>query len=423
MTEIILDMDDAARCVVNLFRSAKTTIFYSSFVCVTDHNLPGTTTTMHQLTTEAVERGVSVHMFFNPSTQYGNVPMDELNLDPRVRIRSVTGNGVIPEPINKIFGDSFSNHHQKFLIVDGKVMMIGGVGVHPCRAGWLTLNTEPVPYYWHEIGVVTQCTPGVMQWVQNMWGNQFEDPPMPLMVANTEHTQTLDLIRTAKSCVHMEAQLCISTNSTANQVLRTVANRLKVAYETKGDTFRFIMLVNTHQPDEHPVISSVTNATLHWSRRMLMKQAIDMGVSPMFVKERVFLGTLEYKSIHIKVHSNMLIQDGHTMIRTSSNLSDRSLSAHPCDNELGVMVHGEQVAIAQQQLWKRYFMLDPNSEHMTPGKAFRYMRDETGIVRCVKYRSDGDTTFTPDFIVDAVMCAIHSLPYFGGKQVISWSTK
>jgi phosphatidylserine/phosphatidylglycerophosphate/cardiolipin synthase-like enzyme len=375
---------------------------------------------MNTLTSEAAERGVEVNLFFNPSLQYGNTSIEHMDIHPMVNIATVSGSGSIPYPFNQVFGDSYTNHHQKFLLVDDEVLMVGGVGVHPCRAGWLVLNTETSPYYWHEVGVVVPCTPHVSEWVRAMWTNRFMPLPPPLVSGDTEHLTMLKLIETAKACIHMEAQLCISTDTTMNQVLSTVVKRLIRASRTPGDRFRFMMLVNTHQPDEHMLVSSVTTSSLHWSRRMLMSQARKAGLSPLFIRERVFIGTLEHKGVHIKVHSNLIIQDGHTMIRTSSNLTDRSLSVRPCDNELGIFITGSAVAVAQQALWKRYFMRD--CPDMYPSEAFRLMVAETGLVRAVNYHSWCDTTFIPDVVVDFVMRTLHKTPFFGGKENITWET-
>ena len=420
---ILTDMVQCAAKMVDLFTQATTSIYYSAFVCQMDVGLPGLPhITMKHLTSHAVQRGVTVRMFFNPSTQYGNGSLATLDVDPRVQLRAVSGDGAVPEPFNYIFGDSYSNHHQKFLVVDDTHVMVGGVGVHPCRAGWLVLNSEqPEPYYWHEVGVVTACNPQISTWLNKLWNNEFTLPPLPLVSAATEHLTTLKLIETARSCIHLEAQLCISTDTTSNRILSTVVDRLHKAYTTKGDRFYFIMLVNTHQPDEHALVSAAATGTLHWSRRRMLERAAKLGISPLFLKERMFMGTLEHNGTHIKVHSNLIIQDGHTMIRTSSNITDRSLSTNPCDNEVGVVVHGDSVARAQQQLWKMYLGMDPTARHLMPHEALRRMRDETGVVKCVKYNAL-DTTLIPDEVVDFIMKNLHKLPYFGGVKPITWSS-
>jgi phosphatidylserine/phosphatidylglycerophosphate/cardiolipin synthase-like enzyme len=422
MSSLLLDMHACAARMVELISSSRSTIYYSSFVCQLNVSLPGQPegTTMSRLLHDATARGVKIRMFFNPSEQYGN-SLEELGDMAGVEVCLVKSDGYIPVPFDTVFGERYTNHHQKFLLVDDATIMVGGVGVHPCRAGWLELNTEePDPYYWHEVGVVMPCPPEMARWVHAMWEGVYGPPPFPFVAGEEEHQATLRLIREAKSCIHMEAQLCISTNRTHNRVLDTVVDRVVRAYHTPGDSFCFMMLVNTHQPDEHVVVSAMTTATLHWSRRMMMANAAAQGVPDAFMRERVFIGTLEHNGTHIKVHTNLIIQDGHTMLRTSSNLTDRSLSPHPCDNELGVVVHGPEVAAAQQELWSRYFMQPTTT--WWPRSAFRLMVRETGLVRAVRYHKVHDTAFLPDVVVDFFMGAIHSLPYFGGKTPVTWSS-
>ena len=423
MSEILLDMDACAARMVQLLASSRTSIYYSSFVCQMHVTLPGQPkgTTMSRLIGEATARGVKVHMFINPSEQYGN-SLEELRGMVGVEVCLVHSDGYIPHPFNFLFGERYTNHHQKFMVVDDATIMVGGVGVHPCRAGWMVLHTEkPKPYYWHEVGIVTACPPEMVAWVHAMWGGTFTPPPFPFVAGEEEHQLMLRMIREAKTCIHMEAQLCISTNSTQNRVLGAVMERVVRAYKTPGDSFCFMLLVNTHQPDEHPLVSAATTATLHWSRRMLMAQAEAQGVPDAFMRERVFIGTLEHDGTHIKVHTNLMIQDGHTMLRTSSNLTDRSLSTHPCDNELGVVVTGMDVANAQQALWARYFNQPGNA--WWPRSAFRLMQKETGVVRTVRYHKVHDTTFLPNVVVDFFMSKLHALPYFGGKTFITWSSQ
>jgi len=423
MPDILLDMNECAARMVELMRSATQTIHYSSFVCKLDAPLPGQPphVTMGHLVREAVARGVSVNMFLNPSEHYGNSMEDFKRLEG-VHMALVNSNGYIPPPFNTLFGERYTNHHQKFLVTDETTIMVGGVGVHPCRAGWMVLNTEqPQPYYWHEVGVVTACTPDMATYITNMWNGAYTRPPFPLVAAEEEHQLTLRMIREAATCIHMEAQLCISTTTTHKRVLETVVERVATAFHTPGDTFCFMLLVNTHQPDEHPVVSGATTSSLHWSRRMMRGAARDRGVPDSFMRERVFIGTLEKEATHIKVHSNLIIQDGHTMLRSSSNLTDRSLSPSPCDNELGVVVSGPDVALAQQKLWARYFEM-PTGGPWWPRTAFRLMTDETGVVQAVRYHKVHDTTFVPDMVVDMVMRALHTLPYFGAQKSIEWST-
>ena len=423
-TDVLIDMDECAARMVSMLQNAVHSVYYSAFVCQLDLSLPGQPpgTTINTLTSQAADRGVRVHLLFNNSTQYGNKSLDELGADPRVQVRGVVGDGDIPFPFNKVFGETYSNHHQKFLMIDDSYMMVGGVGVDPSRRGWLVPNGESPPYYWHEVGVFTPCSPAMSAWVKTQWGGVFQPPPSPLVSSVGEHVTTLRLIDDAKTCIHMEAQLCISTGSTENQVLSRVVRRLARAYYATNDPFRFMLLVNTHQPDEHMVVSTITTVTLDWSVRMMFDSAEKMGVPASFLSERVFVGTLEHNNTHIKVHSNLIIQDGHTMIRSSSNLTDRSLSSHPCDNELGIVIRDDQVvSLTQQRLWQRYLDL-PMDTFINPIQAHDLMCKQVGVVRAIE-NFQPHSRFTPTGVVDACMRVLHDLPYFGGKKFINWKSQ
>lgn len=418
MTHVLIDMTECAVRMVSMMGAATKSIYYSAFVCHLDHALPGhPDITMRALVTHAVNRGVHVHMLLNNSTQYGNTPLDELGLDPRVHVRGVSGDGDIPFPFNQLFGQTYTNHHQKYLMIDDSFVLVGGVGVDPSRQGWLIPNTQqPESYYWHEVGVLTPCTTAMTAWLKAQWEGDFRLPPSPFVAGVTEHLTTLRLIDEAKTCIHMEAQLCISTDSTENQVLGGAMKRVARAFHTPNDPFRFIFLVNNQQPDEHMFISAVALAALNWSVQAMIRCAETMGVPVSFLHERVCVGILEHNNTHIKVHSNIVIQDGHTMLRSSSNLTDRSLNNTPCDNELGVVVMGDAVSVAQQRLWQRYFML-PDDMLIGPVQAHKLMSEGAGVVRVIPLTPPEHVNFT---LFDACMRTLHKLPYFGSKKFINW---
>ena len=105
--EVLIDMRQCAGRMIELFTTAQTSIYYSSFVCQMHVELPGFPhITMRKLTSDAVKRGVSVKMLFNPSTQYGNEDLDNLDVDPGVEVKSITGDGEIPAPLSSVFGTS-----------------------------------------------------------------------------------------------------------------------------------------------------------------------------------------------------------------------------------------------------------------------------------------------------------------------------
>lgn len=411
-------MDACAQKVQQMMNGAITSIYYSAFVCQFDHPLPGLGgITFRNLFTAAAARGVRVHLFMNPSQQYGNQPPGPLPVG--VEIRTVHGSGEVPQPFALSFGPTYSHHHQKFLLIDDGEVMLGGVEIHPCRAGWLRLNGEPDPYFWHEVGVAVPTKPDFAQWVHAQWEGVFLPPPFPFLNADAEDATLCRLIREAVDCVHMEAQLCISSEHTANGVVRALAERVQRSWFMQ-DAFKFMLLVNEMQPDEHPVVSAAVAGMLTWSLGSLYHMVEKAGVPPSFFDAHVAVGKVEYADTHVKVHSNLLIADGRTLVRSSSNLTDRSLSLAPCDNELGVLVSGPIVASTQQVLWHRLFQTVPD-HFITPSQAFDLFRTNAGVVRLLS--SDRFCSNIHHQMRDVVFSTCHRLDPFGGKALIQWSVQ
>jgi phosphatidylserine/phosphatidylglycerophosphate/cardiolipin synthase-like enzyme len=160
-----------------------------------------------------------------------------------------------------------------------------------------------------------------------------------------------------------------------------------------------------------------------------------LGVSPDFVAQRVFVGYMAepdgpfltpYGPInggrHIQVNSNIVLQDGHTLLRSSSNMTDRSLSALPCNTELGILIRSNHIANFQQKLWRRYFMIPDNNTEIvfTPEDAMANMVNEQGVVRRVVTAYNNKST-TIDKVSDVAMSLLHQLPVYGNKRKIHWT--
>lgn len=405
-------------------RSATKTIYYSTFLCNATHQLPGheECVTVQALFTDAVARNVEVFILYNPETHYGNLAPEKFiaQFPEGVRVRAVYGSGTL-NPVSRLVSGNqrYSNHHQKYLCVDGTRMLVTGCDIDPDRAGWLQKNRNG--YYWHELLVSVPCSPEMYTYVQRNFESICEPPP-PLTCGKTEHDLMVCMIKNAKHFVHMEAQICVSTESTQNRILTALADRLAQSYKNQAaDRFFCFFLTNLRQVDESKVIDWMMRQDVYWSRRHLRSACQLRGVPWSFVIDRVLMGTLQAKDgIHVKVHSNMVIADGRTLLRTSSNLSDRSMSSLPCDTELGIVVRGPVVAQFQRQLFERY--LGTNSH--SPWAFFKAVREQTHdtcLVSCVALsESDNEKTVIPDTIVNSVMAAAHTPKLYGGREKITW---
>jgi len=407
-------------------RAAQSTIYYSTFLCNPDHQLTGQPegVTITTLFTDAANRGVQIFILFNPETRYGNLkPADFLAKFPAgVRLRAVHGSGKL-HPISKLISknEKYSNHHQKYMCVDGTRMLVTGCDIDPDRAGWLTLN--PSGYYWHEFLMSVPCTPDMYSYVQR----NFEaicDPPPPLTMGKSEHDLMVGMIRGAKHFIHLESQICSTADSTKNNIFGALAERLAQAHKNpSSDRFFCFMLTNLRQVDESKTVDWMMRQDVLWSRRYLRQACKALDTPWTFVLDRVFMGTLQVGDIHVKVHSNILIQDGRALLRTSSNLSDRSMSNRPCDTELGIVINNPHVVSQfQQKLFTRYLGGETPRSPWAFFKAVREQKSDTYLPKPIRLSvgGNGDKTRVPDKMVNLLMDAIHKPKVFGGKELIVW---
>jgi phosphatidylserine/phosphatidylglycerophosphate/cardiolipin synthase-like enzyme len=422
MIRLCADGVESATELMRLFDSATQFVYFSSFLCDLKQPLAGSNRTLLSLFRELSTRRVAMYILYNAETAYCNLPLAEFRqkLPPGAQVRAVQGDGKLPAAAKYVCNNKhYSNHHQKYVCVDGRRFMLGGIDVDSQRTGWLQFGVQN--YSWHETSVSVPCTPAMLSFAQNNFFHEVQrSAPFPLVSGGvTEHRLITHLIDSARSCIHMESQVCISAASTDNGVLTAVCARLHRAFQNQNtDRFHFMLLTNEYQIDESPIISWTSGKQLHWSIGHLRAELGRLGITASFIRQRVFIGTMREpgkRGRHIKVHSNMLLQDGHTMLRSSSNFTDRSLSLFPCDNELGILVRGEVVALFQQKIWRRYFGVADQRVVFTPEEAVLHMRREQGVIsRFVAL------PFTLPRTFNTIMALLHSIVFFGGKKKINW---
>jgi phosphatidylserine/phosphatidylglycerophosphate/cardiolipin synthase-like enzyme len=410
---VLTDPVAYSRQLVHMLSKAEKEVYYSSFVASLDIVLPGCDVTLFELLDRLGQRGVALNMLVNPELSYGNLSVEELAQRlPHATIKPVYGSGTLPLAAALVVTNTrYSNHHQKYVCVDGHTFMLGGTDVSVERSPWLVPNKDG--YVWHEVAVVMRCTPAMHRFCALNFQQIVDNPPFPLTKGYSEYMVVLRLIASARSTVHMEAQTCISTGNTENGVLRAVVHRVLQAV-TEGKPFYFMLLTNLEQRDEARVVSWVAQHQLYASLKHMVAEAERVGLSEAVLWEHVVVASLEHEGVHVKVHSNLLIVDGQRMLRSSSNFTDRSWSSKPSDNELGVVLSGEVVAATQQRLWRQYFMVPPHVRTLfMPQQAFHYMCHNTGLIRRV-------VQWPSSVLTDAVVKAVDG-PWFGGKKAVSWT--
>ena len=380
--EFLPDFVACRASIVKLMRAARTTIFYSTFLC--DFNEPltddgTTTTTFLTLVDECVSRGVRVHILMNPVVDYGqqspaplfakyaqtqNEGPQVLMLRPTapaafVDVRCVVGS-LGPNWLTRHFSRNtkYSYHHQKYLCMDGERMMVTGCDINSERAGWLQRNR--LNYFWHEVSVVVPCTPAMHRFcVRNHGGGVNTPPPPPLTTGVDEHDELYYRIMGAKHSVHIENQILITFGEgQRNKIGKAIMQRISNAV-LHGDTFHVVILTNTRQDDEPSrLVHFYCRTMVMWSMQSAYALGARYGLTAREVRAHLFIGRLECAGTLIKVHSNIVFVDSEWALRSSSNLSDRSWSPLPCDTELGVVVQGACVREFQQLLFHRYVTAD-----------------------------------------------------------------
>lgn len=367
------DFDECKRAIVQLLRSARTSIYYSTFLCDFSQDLtvdgdPDETEkpTIATLIAAAVKRGVRVHVLYNPVVDYGTATAQEVRRQlPRGVELACSVSDMGPSVFTRCVSNNskYAFHHQKYLCVDEETIMVTGCDVNTERAGWLRANH--FGYFWHELGVVAPCSPSMFRWIRSNHAaapvkrhyDQFIDsPPFPLVAGGwREENAMVNLILNAQKSVQLENQILISGGSLQhNRICTALVTRIAAAHR-RGEQFHVLLLTNAAQQDEPSQVTRWYCAlSIQWSLEQLEVCAASLGMTRRDLARHVIVGRLAKDGVLIKVHSNILIVDGWYALRSSSNLADRSLSARPNDTELGLLFAGPRVAQLQQDLFNMY---------------------------------------------------------------------
>ena len=371
--QVLTDFEQCQHSIIRLLKTAKSTIYYSTFLCDFDHKMEdsmGEKVTMMELIHDAARRNVEVHLLYNPISDYGTSNVEDLcnRLPQNVIIHSSVSDhepGAITKHLSN--NSKYAFHHQKYICIDGNVpnegkIMVTGCDVNSERGGWLEKNR--LGYFWHELGVVANCPKETFEYIASqhnvltkyMFDDAMVPAPFPLVNGGwIEENLMVEMITTAKYSIQLENQIFISGgNWQENRIAQAIVHRICRGLED-GDDFHALVLTNAAQQDEPSFFTrKYCEISLTYTIGGMEALALSRGFTLDQFYSRIFIGRLEHNGILVKVHSNILIQDGHRAIRTSSNLADRSLSHRPCDTELGIMIEGRVVAHLQTDLLEMY---------------------------------------------------------------------
>lgn len=415
------DVEETHRAMVWLLRNARKAVVYSVFICDLDNTFTGFDgLTLGALLHETCARGVHVTMLYNPSTSYGNLPLNLFRKKLPKRnftLHTCEGSGSI-FPMFKYLNahSTFSYHHQKFLASDAHKgwALVTGSDFDTDRKPWLQMNSNN--YFWHEFGVLTPLNTRMRKFLYKQV-NRIRSPCLPFVNGEREHSLWRYLIRNARSYLHIEHQMIISTDTTHNKVAYELVHRIGRAVREGDQDFRVIMLVNYMHPDEGNLFNTYLRMCLMWSKKRMERLAEKMGIQDSLY-DHLRLGYLQHEDVAIKIHSNVLIQDGEKCLRSSSNLSDRSLSKRPADTELGIVVtDARSIARLQQNLWNKY--LNTSGVQYTAVQVGDALRKQEGCLR------DGNVTQIEIDVMSIpfLLQFLNENKVFGGKEHIYWKVK
>jgi hypothetical protein len=261
------------------------------------------------------------------------------------------------------------------------------------------------------------------------------------------------LIRSAKTSLHIEQQMFVSNDRTWNRVARTLVERVVRAVREHAP-FSVVLLTNAYNDDEGAVLQTALYMLLRWSVGWMEEYAVTQGISRSQLYEHLFVGYLEcprgtpgtapHAHAHVKLHSNIVIADSRRAVRSSSNMTDRSLSDKPCDTELSMLItDARAIRGLQNKLWARYLATDVQTSAMrdvpvhsigTPithdagdtetvpdmHRVFKACRSGTGLVRPLSAARFTGTNMLPKSVLAVMMRALHRDASFGAREKIKW---
>lgn len=344
---ITIGCDNIYEQIEDSLKSARQTIIYSFFVCDFDKPFGRLRKNMKQHFTDARKRGVKITILSPTVKEYGNqmsIDIKELGdiymVDPRQEL-----------PWNiKLFCDTISHHHQKYLLSDDTII-ISGTDINDERTQYPQPNSAG--YYWHEISIKLKASNNIKKWLSppNFSINKKEIFPF-VTGGEPEENVMVNMILESQHSIHIEHQIFSTGCFTENKIGIALEQRLIRAFNDKNDPFVAIVITNKVQNDEPRILTRLyAKMTTINSIASLFTRLTNKGVKNPWTKLRFY--QLMKDEVIIKIHSNFIISDGYKMVRSSTNLVDRSLIC-AMDTELGVCVEGPQVTTTQNTLLNSY---------------------------------------------------------------------
>lgn len=296
------------------------------------------------------EQGVKVYIMMNSTCEYANLSPSQTRDQLHPSVFLYASRNPTHEFKHYLFNQiGYSFMHMKMCCADLTTMQIGCIDVDPWeRLDYDVLNKNN--FAWHEIATEFKCTPAISQWVLSVFHSGSCSicpevaPPFPLVCAGPYEADVMcQLMETAKDSIYLEHQIISmgpSEDMSVQRILEVIARKLALIPH-----FQVVFITNTQQDDEYNSISRHFSALSLMATKYHLEDAVKrlMHKSGLtFNKERHYkqvryLNLLCTGGQNLKAHSNITIVDTSYAIRSSSNITSRSLGFNPCDMELGIV--------------------------------------------------------------------------------------
>lgn len=407
--DIYLNNEENRHQMVKLIHSARHEILFSSFCTDLSCNFyQGKDLDSYLL--DAQRRGVRVILSLN---HY----QDEFTEKPGDLDRLIATRGHIYEIVTskkpcQVFGSNYCNHHIKALCVDRSRLLLGG-GIDNSTRIWnefASCNVDNVEC-WTDTAILTNCSPQLYQLIsQRCIPSLHQKSSYVNTDGMLEHNNFIYAIRTAQKYVYLENQFIDSGRWTENRIIRELAIKIGESIET-GSQFRIMIITNTANTTD-----DTTTASQSWyvnSCTNRISTDIHSLVTEIYptataddINHRLFIGYLKRKQYFIVMHTQFMVVDGLRILKSSSNITDRSLSHSPCDKELGLMFYDpHKIGTFMQKIWNH--RLETLNQRYTIHDVFREAHQGGGQYRKIQ-RGLLDNLYT------GVINVIYYFSYFTG---------
>ena len=217
----------------------------------------------------------------------------------------------------------YCNNNMKFLTIDNQKIFIGDPSG---SLGCLTTYDSRIKSYLDKLFKAKQIKPDNIN----------------------EYNNFIHLIRNSKKYLYLENYYIDSDEGSQNQIIVEISKKILNAILNDLD-YKVMIITNTDH--ENICVQHYNNILSQDLYKVIYDYCnIYNKISKATLNNHLFIGTL----IGSEEPTNILIQDGENMIKTSSTISDRSLSSKPCNMEFGILFNDPpKIQVLVNKLWNQ----------------------------------------------------------------------